>query len=89
MIMPKSSTMISYKNILAQTILLNARVNICYPPQTPHKVSLFLCDFKSFREKKKDTEKKNVEVLEYRGTKAENQSRQKTIYRGSKEEKQK
>lgn len=58
MIMPKSSTMISYKNILAQIILLNARVNICYPPQTPHKVSLFLCNFKSFREKKKDTEKK-------------------------------
>ena len=63
MIMPKSSTMISYKNILAHTILLNARVNICYPPQTPHKVSLFFCNFKSFRAKKKDTEKKK-----YRGT---------------------
>lgn len=58
MIMPKSSTMISYKNILAHTILLNARVNICCPPQTPHEVSLFFCNFKSFREKKKDTEKK-------------------------------
>ena len=58
MIMPKSSTMISYKNILVQTILLKARVNICYPPQTPHKVSLFLCDFKSFREKKKIQRKK-------------------------------
>ena len=69
--------------------MLNARVNICYPPQTPHKVSLFLCDFKPFREKKKDTEKKSAEVLEYRGTKAENQSGQKTICRGSKEEKQK
>lgn len=90
MIMPESSTMISYKNILAQTILLKARVNICYPPQTPHKVSLFFSNFKSFREKKKRyREKKNIEVLEYRGTKAENQSRQKTICRGSKEEKQK
>ena len=39
--------------------------------------------------KKKDTEKKSAEVLEYRGTKAENQSGQKTICRGSKEEKQK
>ena len=38
---------------------------------------------------KKRYREKNVEVLEYRGTKAENQSRQKTIYRGSKEEKQK
>ena len=89
MIMPKSSTMISYKNILAHTILLNARVNICYPPQTPHKVSLFFSNFKSFRAKKKKIQrKKNIEVLEYRGTKAENQSGQK-ICRGSKEEKQK
>lgn len=35
--------------------------------------------------KKKDTEeKRGAEVLEYRGTKAENQSGQKTIFRGSK-----
>ena len=42
----------------------------------------------SERKKKKIQRKKNIEVLEYRGTKAENQSGQK-ICRGSKEEKQK
>lgn len=64
MIMPKFGTTNSYKNIIGINYTAKFK-DICCPSQTPHKIPLFLCDLKSFREKN-DTQKECRGIGTYR-----------------------